>query len=64
MVQNKETKGSVAELIKPYSGKWVALSVDQQKVLSVANTAQAVLAEAKKKGESFPHLVRAPGRIL
>ena len=51
---------SVASLLKPYPGKWVALSKQEDKVVSVANSARTVLARAHKKGESCPHLVKAP----
>ena len=60
MTQPKQTKQSVAQLIKPYAGKWVALNAKEDTVISVAATAQAVLVNAQKKGEPFPHLVKAP----
>ena len=56
----QKTHESVADLIKLYPGKWVALSRQEDRVVSVAGSAKAVLAQAHKKGESCPHLVKAP----
>ena len=56
----KQSKHSVVNLIKPHAGKWVALNEKQDKVVCVASSAKAVLVQAHKKGESFPHLVKAP----
>lgn len=55
-----KTKQSVATLLRPHAGKWVALNERQDRVISVAHSAKAVLTQAQKKGESFPHLVKAP----
>lgn len=60
MTQPKQTKQSVVDLIRPHAGKWVALNKQQDKVVAVANTAKAVLVQAQRGGESFPHLVKAP----
>ena len=57
---HKQSKYSVTELIKPHAGKWVALNEKQNAVVCVAGSAKAVLIQAHKKGESFPHLVKAP----
>ena len=50
----------INRLIKPFAGKWIALSKDEKHVISVANTAHAAFNKAKKKGEDFPHLIKAP----
>ena len=51
---------SVTELIKPFAGRWVALSQDDSHVVSVGKSFQGVLNDAHRKGESCPHLVKAP----
>ena len=51
---------SVGQLIKPFAGRWVALSSDDHRVVSVAKSAQAAFNGARKKGESCPHLVKSP----
>jgi hypothetical protein len=51
---------SVSDLIKPYPGRWVALSFDDTRVVSVASSPGAVLNKARKKGEARPHLVKVP----
>ncbi len=51
---------SVNQLIKPFPGRWVALSADDSHVVSVAKSVQAVLNKARRKGESCPHLVKSP----
>ena len=56
--QSKEK--SVGELIKPYPGRWVALSENDRQVVSVGRSFQTVLNQAHKKGESCPHLVKSP----
>ena len=59
MLHTKPRK-SVSQLIKPYPGRWVALSADDTRVVSVASSVQAVLNKARRKGESRPHLVKSP----
>ena len=54
-IQNK-----VAELIKPFPGKWVTLSKDKTKVLGVAHSLDLALSKAHKKGEAYPHLIKVP----
>ena len=51
---------SVAQLIKPFPGRWVALSADDRRVVSVGKSARVAFAQARKKGESCPHLVKSP----
>lgn len=50
----------MAELIKPHPGKWVTLSADKTKVLGVSSKVESALDQAARKGESHPHLVKAP----
>ena len=51
---------SVGQLIKPFPGRWVALSADDSHVVTVGRSFQAVLDEAHRKGEACPHLVKSP----
>ena len=51
---------SVGQLIKPFAGRWVALSADDRRVISVGRSFQSVLNEAHRKGESCPHVVKSP----
>ena len=59
MTQTKQ-KQSMFDLIRPYPGKWIALTQKQDMVVSVASTVKTVLARAHKKGETFPFLIKAP----
>ena len=59
MIKRSREK-SVNQLIKPFAGRWVALSADDREVVSVAKTFRAVLNKAHKKGEACPHLVKSP----
>jgi hypothetical protein len=42
------------------SGAWVAISERQQKAIAFGVDAQAVLNEAREKGEELPLMVRVP----
>ena len=59
MLKQSKVK-SVNQLIKPFPGRWVALSADDTRVVSVRKSFEAVLNEAHKKGESCPHIVKVP----
>ena len=50
----------VAELLKSYAGKWVTLSADKTQVLGVSRKVETALSLAHQKGESHPHLIKAP----
>jgi len=56
----KDDRKNINRLIKPFPGRWVALSADDRQVVSVGNSFQAVLNKAHRKGESCPHLVKSP----
>ncbi len=51
---------SVNQLIKPFPGRWVALSFDDTHIVSVRKSFEAALNEAHRKGESCPHIVKVP----
>lgn len=45
-------------------GAWVAVSVLEGKVLSFGDDAEAILQQAREKGEDHPLIVRVPERNL
>ena len=51
---------SISDLIKPYPGRWVALSQDDSHVVTVRKSFEAALNDAHRKGEVRPHIVRVP----
>jgi hypothetical protein len=51
---------SVSDLIKPYPGRWIALSEDDTRVVSVRKSFEAAVNDAHRKGEHCPHIVRVP----
>ena len=53
----------VAGLLKSYAGKWVTLSADKTKVLGVSGKIETALSLAHQKGESHPHLIKAPDAL-
>ena len=59
-VFKQSSRKSVGQLIKPYPGRWVALSQDDSHVVSVGRSFQSVLNNAHRKGESRPHIVKSP----
>jgi hypothetical protein len=46
------------------AGVWAAISEQQHKVIAFGAGPQAVLAEARKKGEKLPLIVRVPEQNL
>ena len=55
-----KVRRSISQLIKPFPGRWVALSADDRHVVSVRKSFEAVLNDAHKKGEPCPHVVKVP----
>ncbi len=51
---------SVADLIKPYAGRWVTLSADRATILGVSKKMEEALEQAQKKGEPRPLLIKVP----
>ena len=56
MSNNK--KQSVADLIEPYTGEWVALTSDQTAIVAHSRNLKSALKQAQKSGEKFPHMVK------
>lgn len=53
-------KQSMADLMEPYSGEWVALTSDQSTIVAHSRNLKSALKQAHKKGEEFPHMVKVP----
>ena len=51
---------TLAKLIEPFAGQWVALTADEQTVLGVSRNMRSALTQAKKKGEPQPFLIKSP----
>ena len=55
---------NLIELIKKYSGKWIALKPDTQRVISSGKDAVKVYKEARKKGVEIPTLFKVPTKYI
>ena len=53
-------KQSVAELIEPYAGEWVALTATQSAIIAHSPNLKVALKRAHESGEKIPHMVKAP----
>ena len=53
----------LSELLRPYQGKWVALSQDETQVLGSGATIDEALDEARRKGERQPIVIRVSDSI-
>ncbi len=58
MSHNK--KQSVAELIEPYPGEWVALTSDHTAMVGHSKNLKSALKQAHKNGEKMPYMVKSP----
>ena len=52
------------KIVEEYKGKWVALTEDEEKVISFGESARDVLNKAKKEGIKEPILFKVPLSIL
>ena len=50
----------LAELLRPFKGKWVAISGDKSQVLCTALTIEEVLKESEKYKDLQPIILRVP----
>ena len=57
-IMNSDKKQSVADIIEPYTGEWVALTSDQTTMVAHSRNLKSALKQAHKKGEKFPHMVK------
>lgn len=53
----------LSELLRPFQGKWVALSQDETQVLGSGTTIDEALEEARCQGERQPIVVRVSESI-
>jgi len=60
ILMGNNKKQSVADLIEPYAGEWVALTSSQTAIVAHSKNLKAALKQAHQKGEEFPHMVKAP----
>lgn len=64
-MKTKEIKNyNLSNILKPYKNKWVALSLDNKKVISSGNTLKDAALKAKRKDvvfmKAFPNAFYAP----
>lgn len=52
----------LTKILRPYSGEWVALSADGQRLAGHGPTPEVALKQAHKKGERNPILMGAPDK--
>lgn len=50
----------LSELLRPYKGKWVALSEDKKKVICAADTIEEVIQGSKGVKDGEPVILRVP----
>lgn len=52
------------EIYKKYKGLWVALSMNEKKVIGKGKTVDIAVAQAKKKGITTPYLFKVPTKMI
>ena len=52
------------QIYKKYKGKWVALTLDEKKVIASGESLKQILEESKKKGLEHPIVMRVPPSVL
>ena len=50
----------LSQLLRPYKGKWVAISGDKSQVLCTASTIEEVLKESENYKDRQPIILRVP----
>jgi hypothetical protein len=53
----------LSEKLRPYEGKWVALSLDHKKVLGVGETLKEAKEKAEKKSKKYIFIKLPPFRV-
>jgi hypothetical protein len=53
----------LGEKLRPYEGKWVALSLDHKKVLGVGETLKEAKEKAEKKSKKYIFIKLPPFRV-
>lgn len=54
---------NLSEKLKPYEGKWVALSLDHKKVLGVGDTLKEAKEKAEKKSKKYIFIKLPPFKV-
>ena len=57
LTANRKT---LAKLIEPFAGQWVALTTDEKNIVGVSRNLRTALNQAKKKGEPRPFIIKSP----
>ena len=52
------------EIHKKYKGKWIALTLDEKKVIASGESLEQILEESKKKGLEHPIVMRIPPAVV
>jgi len=50
----------LSKILKPYSNQWVALSENEEKVVSYGKTVKEVIKKAEEKGVKSPIVTKVP----
>ena len=50
----------LTKILKPYEGKWVALTPDETKVLGASTDLDEALKQAREKGFPCPFIIKSP----
>lgn len=63
MIKKRTRKNNLVKVFKPFINKWVALSLDYNKVISSGNTLSGLMNKLKNKdrGKMIFHKVIPPG---
>lgn len=59
-MENELKTIDLSKILEPYSNEWVALSIDEKKVIASGKTVKEALQKAKQKGENSPILTKVP----
>lgn len=52
------------EIHKKYKGKWVALTLDEKRVIAPGDSLKKILQDAKKKGFDHPVVMKVPQAVV
>jgi hypothetical protein len=57
---NKEKRADLSSVLRPFENKWVALSMDNSKVIESGNTLDELLKKLKGKDKSKLEFLKVP----
>lgn len=52
------------EIHKKYKGKWVALTLDEKRVIASGNSLKKILEDSKQKGLDHPVVMKVPQAVV